>query len=124
VAHVAGPVTGNAAEALSGTPGKIYLPYLITSGVPLLVWAAVLTVLAFGLAEAIRWLRTRQLPEAAARQYRDQAAAFRDDLTGPERYWYWPPVVIRNVINHVAAQMPRDPIPSERVRQIVAGPGS
>jgi hypothetical protein len=89
VAHLVGPVTSNAAEALSSSPGKIYLPYVITSGVPLLAWAAVLTILAFGLAEAVRWLRTRQLPEATARRYRDEAAAFRDDLTGPQRYWYW-----------------------------------
>lgn len=89
VAHLVGPVTSDAAEALSSSPGKIYLPYLITSGVPLLAWAIVLVILASGLAEGLRWLRTRQLPEAAARRYRDQAAAFRDPLTGPEKYWYW-----------------------------------
>jgi hypothetical protein len=37
---------------------------------------------------------------------------------------YWADPRVWDVINHVAAQMPRDPIPSERVRQIVAGPGS
>jgi hypothetical protein len=89
VAHLVGPVTSNAAQALSSSPGQIYLPYVITSGVPLLAWAAVLAVVAFGLAEAVRWLLTRQLPEATARQYRDQAAAFRTPLTGPEKYWYW-----------------------------------
>jgi len=89
VAHLVGPVTSNAAEALSGSPGKIYLPYVITSGVPLLAWAAVLAVVAFGLAEAIRWLRTRQLPEEMAQKYQDRAAEFRNPLTGPERYWYW-----------------------------------
>ena len=61
VAHLVGPVTSNAADALSRPQGKIYLPYVITSGVPLLVWAAVLAVLAFGLIEGVRWLRTRQL---------------------------------------------------------------
>jgi hypothetical protein len=89
VAHLVGPVTSDAAEALSTSPGKIYLSYVITSGVPLLVWAAVLAVVAFGLVEAVRWLLTRDLPEAAADQYRNQAADFRNPLTGPDRYWYW-----------------------------------
>jgi len=89
VAHLVGPVTSNTADALSRPHGKIYLPYVITSGVPLLVWAAVLAVLAFGLVEGVRWLRTRLLPEGTAREYRDQAAAFRDPLTGPRRHWYW-----------------------------------
>ena len=70
VAHLVGPVTSNAAEALSRPQGKIYLPYVITSGVPLLVWAAVLVVLAFGLTEAVRWLRTRQLPRRWPRSTR------------------------------------------------------
>jgi hypothetical protein len=87
--HLVGPVTSDAAEALSSSPGKIYLPYVITSGVPLLVWAVVLVILAFGLAEGLRWLLARQLPEAAARQYREAAAAYREPLAGPEKYWYW-----------------------------------
>lgn len=41
VAHLVGPVTSNAADALSRPQGKIYLSYVITSGTPLLVWAAV-----------------------------------------------------------------------------------
>ena len=89
VAHLVGPVTSDAAETLASSPGKIYLPYVITSGVPLLVWAAVLAVVAFGLAEAVRWLLTRRLPEAIAQQYRDQAATFRNPQAGPEKYWYW-----------------------------------
>ncbi len=89
VAHLVGPVTGDAAGAVSRPQGKIYLPYVITSGVPLLVWAAVLAVLAFGLAEAPRWLLARRLSGEAARRYRDQAAAFRDPLTGPRSHWYW-----------------------------------
>ena len=32
VAHLVGPVTSDAATALSAKPGQIYLPYLITSG--------------------------------------------------------------------------------------------
>ncbi len=87
VAHLVGPVTSNAAEALARPQGKIYLSYVITSGVPLLVWAAVLAVLGFGLTEAVRWLRTHQLTEAE--EYQDQAAAFRNPLTEPRKYWYW-----------------------------------
>ena len=89
VAHLVGPVTSSAADALSRPQGKIYLPYVITSGVPLLVWAAVLAVLAFGLIEGVRWLRTRRLPGDTAEQYRSQAAAFRDPLTEPDNHWYW-----------------------------------
>ena len=89
VAHLVGPVTSNAADALSRPQGKIYLPYVITSGVPLLVWAAVLAVLAFGLIDGGRWLLCRQLPGVTARQYQDQAAAFRDPLAEPRNRWYW-----------------------------------
>ena len=89
VAHLVGPVTSSAADAIASRPGKIYLPYVITSGVPLLVWAAVLAVLAFGLIEGVRWLRTRLLPGDTAGQYRNQAAAFRDRLTEPDNHWYW-----------------------------------
>jgi len=89
VAHLVGPVTSDAADALSGLPGKIYLPYVITSGIPLLVWAAVLAVLAFGVTEGVRWLRASQLTGDTAEQYEIQAAAFRDPVTGPRKYWYW-----------------------------------
>jgi hypothetical protein len=89
VAHLVGPVTSNPADALSRPQGKIYLDHVITSGVPLLVWAAVLAVLVFGLIEGVRWLRTRRLPDATAQEYRDQAADFRDSLTGPQKDWYW-----------------------------------
>jgi hypothetical protein len=89
VAHLVGPVTSDAAGALSGTPGKIYLPYVITSGIPLIVWAAAVAVLAFGVTEGVRWLRVRQLTDHTADEYRERAAAFRDPLTGPRAYWYW-----------------------------------
>ncbi len=42
VAHLVGPVTSDAADGPGAAAGKIYLSYVITSGVPLLVWAAVL----------------------------------------------------------------------------------
>jgi hypothetical protein len=89
VAHLVGAVTGNAAKAVSAVPGKIYLPQVITSAVPLVVWAAVLAVAAFGLAEAIGWLRARALPRPVADQYKDDAAGFRGLQTGPRRQWYW-----------------------------------
>jgi hypothetical protein len=89
VAHLVGPVTSNAADALSRPQGKIYLPQVIASGVPLVAWAAVLAVLVAGLIEGVRWLGIRQLPAGMARDYRDQAATFRDPLTGPRSHWYW-----------------------------------
>ena len=89
VAHLVGPVTSNAADAVSRPQGKIYLPYVVTSGVPLLVWAAVLAVLAFGLIEAVRWLRTRRLPDPTAQQYEKDAASFRNPLAKPLNVWYW-----------------------------------
>ena len=89
VAHLVGPVTSNAADALSRPQGKIYLPQVIASGVPLVAWAAVLAVLVAGLIEGVRWLGIRQLPAGMARDYRDQAATFRDPVTGPRSHWYW-----------------------------------
>ena len=89
VAHLVGPVTSNATDALSRPQGKIYLPDVIASGVPLVVWATVLAVLSFVLIEGVRWLRTHQLPAGTAQDYRSQATAFRVPLTGPRKYWYW-----------------------------------
>jgi hypothetical protein len=89
VAHLVGPVTSNATDALSRPHGQIHLPYVITSGVPLLVWAAVLAVLAFGLTEGVRWLGQRRLPEPVAQQYQNGAMEFRDSLTEPRNAWYW-----------------------------------
>ena len=53
VAHLVGPVTSDAATALSAKPGQIYLSHVITSGVPLLVWAAVLAAVVFGAVAAV-----------------------------------------------------------------------
>ena len=82
VAHLVGAVTTDPAKALSAKPGQIYLPYVITSGVPLLVWALVLAVVAFGVVEAVRWLRAVKLPEEMAGEYEEQAAEFRRGLSG------------------------------------------
>jgi hypothetical protein len=87
VAHLVGPVTSDAAEALA--KGHIYLPYLVTAGAPLVAWAVVLAMVAFVLVEGGRWLLTGRLPVATAQEYRDQAAVFRDAQTGARRYWYW-----------------------------------
>ena len=89
VAHLVGPVTSDAAQALSAKPGQIYLPYVITSGVPLLVWAAVLAVLAFGAIEQIRWLRAVKLPTEMADEYAARAAEFRTGLSEWLNVWYW-----------------------------------
>jgi hypothetical protein len=87
VAHLVGAVTSDAGAAV--VKGQIYLPYLVTSGAPLVAWAAVLAIAAVGLAEAFRWLLAGTLPATMARDYRNQAAAFRDAQTGARRFWYW-----------------------------------
>ena len=86
-AHLIGPVTSDAGQAVAR--GQVYLPYLTGQGVPLVVWAAVLAVAVFGAAEFARWRRHRALPAGAARDYADDAAAFRNGLTAPRRFWYW-----------------------------------
>ena len=90
VAHLVGPVTSDAAQALSAKPGQIYLSHVITSGVPLLVWAAVLAAVVFGAVEAVRWLRADKLPGQMAGEYEKQAAEFRTRLSEtPRNVWYW-----------------------------------
>ena len=90
VAHLVGPVTSDAATALSAKPGQIYLSHVITSGVPLLVWAAVLAAVVFGAVEAVRWLRAAKLPGQMADEYEKQAAEFRATLSEtPRNVWYW-----------------------------------
>jgi hypothetical protein len=88
VAHLVGPVTSDAAKALSAKPGQIYLPSVITSGMPLLVWAVVLAVLAFGAVEAVRWLRAVSLPGEMTKEYREGADDFSAGLSGPLDVWY------------------------------------
>ena len=89
VAHLVGAVTSDAATALAAKPGQIYLPYLITSGMPLLVWAAVLAIVVVGAVEAVRWLRAVKLPTGMAAQYEQQADDFRAAQAGPLNVWYW-----------------------------------
>ena len=87
VAHLVGPVTTDAAKAVA--KGQVYLPYLIAWGVPLVVWAGVLAIAVFGLAEFARWWLARTLPAQTAERYQQDAAAFRGPLTAPRKYWYW-----------------------------------
>ena len=84
VAHLVGPVTPDAAAGAQA----IYVPYLITSGVPLAAWAAVAAVVVFGLVELGRWWRVRQLPEAMLNAYFDQARAFVNEQPGAPEIWY------------------------------------
>jgi hypothetical protein len=86
VAHLVGPVTGNAASAAAAH--AIYVPYLITSGVPLVVWAAVAAAVVFGLVTLWRWWRVRQLPATVTDAYRDQARAFIGREPGVRKIWY------------------------------------
>jgi hypothetical protein len=89
VTHLVGPVTSDAAQALSAQPGQIYLPYVITSGVPLLVWAVVLAILAFAAIEAVRWWRAVKLPEKPAEKYEERTEEFRTGLSKTLNVWYW-----------------------------------
>jgi hypothetical protein len=86
VAHLVGPVTSDAADAAGSH--AIYVPYLITSGVPLVAWAAVVAVTVFGLIELGRWWRVRQLPAAMCDAYRSQAQAFLGRQPGARKIWY------------------------------------
>ena len=88
VAHLVGPVTSDAATALSAQPGQIYLPYLITSGIPLLVWATLLVIAAFGVVEAVRWWRAGKLPPDMDVAYENDASAFWAPLTDQLKVWY------------------------------------
>ena len=87
VAHLVGAVTSDAATAVAH--GQIYLPNLVTSGVPLVAWAAVLALVAFAVVEAFRWLLTRTLAAECAGEYERDAARFRAPLTEPRKFWYW-----------------------------------
>jgi hypothetical protein len=89
VAHLVGPVTSDAAQALSAKHAQIYLSPVITSGVPLLAWAVVLAVVVFGAVEAFRWLRTAKLPKDTAGEYERQATEFRTGLPETLNVWYW-----------------------------------
>jgi hypothetical protein len=86
VAHLVGPVTGDAADVTGSH--AIYVPYLITSAVPLVAWAAVVVVAVFGLIELGRWWRARQLAVAMREAYSSQAQAFMNRQPGARKIWY------------------------------------
>jgi hypothetical protein len=94
IAHIVGPVTNSAvsnspAAALAGPDAKLYLPYVITSGTPLVAWAAVVTSLVFGLAELARWWRARRMPAGMCQAYQEQARDFAAEQDSELKPWYW-----------------------------------
>jgi hypothetical protein len=86
VAHLVGPVTGDAASS-----GKIYLPAGLSSGVPLQAWAAVAAAVGFLAVEAVRWLRASHLPPDVLADYRNQAVAHLEMQEAQLRPWFTPP---------------------------------
>ncbi len=87
VAHLVGPVTASAGDAAAHA--KIYIPYLITSGVPIVVFAAVVVTAGFLTAELIRWRLASRLPDHVVSEYQERTKAFRASKTGPLRPWYY-----------------------------------
>jgi len=87
VAHLVGPVTSNAVAALARPRGEIYIPDVVTSGVPLVVWAAVLAGLAFVLVEIIRMRLTRQMRDGLP-EYEARAREVMNDQQAQLKPWY------------------------------------
>lgn len=88
-AHIAGPVTSNATAAVTPPHRMIYLPYLITAGVPLAAVAALAAGGVFTLTELARRLRPRQLPEEMRKAYQEQYRALIDGQPEQMKIWYW-----------------------------------
>jgi hypothetical protein len=91
VAHVVGPVTTNEAIAVktaTTTHPQLYLPYLITDGVPLVALAGAAAVLTFGLIILARWGWPRPVPTAVRKKYREDAKRFVDQKPKALRIWY------------------------------------
>ena len=86
VANIAGPVTGDAALAVSKS--KIYLPYIITAGIPLVAVAALVVGVVFMMARVSQWMRAARLPEETRSTYFDQAREFMERQTDRMKYWY------------------------------------
>ena len=86
VANIAGPVTGDAALAVSKS--KIYLPYIITAGIPLVAVAALVVGVVFMMARVSQWMRAARLPEETRSTYFDQAREFMERQTDQMKYWY------------------------------------
>jgi hypothetical protein len=92
IAHLAGPVSTNAAavvKAATTKHPKLYLPYLITTAAPLVALAAGAAVLVFGLIIAACWWRTRSIPETELEDYRADAQTMVNGLPDDDlRVWY------------------------------------
>ncbi|MGA2827591.1 MAG: hypothetical protein ABSF03_15945 [Streptosporangiaceae bacterium] len=90
VAHLVGPVTSSAADAIGRPQGKVYLPYLVTAGAPLVVWAAVAAALAFAACELTRWMRAPEMPAGMRTTYQAEAAQELGNLEPSAlKPWYW-----------------------------------
>jgi hypothetical protein len=99
-AHVTGPVTNDSAFAVANY-SHIYLPYVMTAGVPLAVWAAMLVDTSFIVIELNRMLRAQGLPDNMRRAYLEQAEAFSNRVPGPIKHWYEHGIVPpRHLNNH------------------------
>ena len=90
VAHIVGPVTTDAAAALSASHPEIYVPYVITVGIPLVALAAVAAGIIFGLVEMGRRWSARHIPDGDLSGYRGRADAIREkqDANGLGLWYY------------------------------------
>lgn len=87
VAHLVGPVTTSAGDAASHA--KIYLPYLITAGTPIVVFAAVAAAVVFLAAETFRWLLASRLPDSEVDAYQKRTKAFRASKAEELKPWIY-----------------------------------
>ena len=91
VAHLVGPVTTDAATAAGTATTKhpqLYLPYLVSIGVPLVALAAGAAVLVFGLIILACWLWVRPIPKAEQNTFRAGAEQFVDAEPETLQVWY------------------------------------
>jgi hypothetical protein len=87
VAHLVGPVTTSASYAVSHK--TIYIPYVITSGVPIVVFAAVVVAIVFAAAEFIRWRLARRLPDEVVEAYQERTDTLRRSKPEQLKPWYY-----------------------------------
>ena len=91
VAHLVGPVTTDAATAAGAaatTHPQLYLPYLITTGVPLVALAAGAAVLVFGLIIGVCWWWPPPISKDDQREYREDAERFVNAEPEVLQIWY------------------------------------